>query len=142
MKIGLIVDLFRFLKNPLVWILTVFVFGMVGIYVGNRKKSKTIKAVSIILSICLILSYPLITFFSWDYSSDIDVDVPYSDISLVVKEKSYLSVTASEIYLHRYGFDIYLGEIPGGDDGYSYFRHSNYSVKAVDDLVTIECGNI
>jgi len=82
-----------------------------------------------------------VIFFTWGYHPDIKIEVPNSDKTLIVKEKTYLFSAEAEIYYHKYGFDIYLGDIICGDDGYRFFSKGDYTVKDVgSDEVRISCG--
>ncbi len=141
MKISLLGDLLRFYQNPVLGISFILILSAVLFFLAWKRKKLSRCILSVILAVILIATYPIVMMFTWEYHPDIKVEIPNSDKTLVIKERSYLFSAEAELYYHKYGFDIYLGEITCGDDGYRFFSKGDYTVKDVgSDEIRISCG--
>ncbi len=77
----------------------------------------------------IMLDYALSSWSEKDYLPPITINVPDSDVVLVVKEwRKFPSSCGSDIYVLQDGKERYLAHIKGGYDAHNYFKSGTYNV--------------
>lgn len=102
----------------------------------NRKRTVFITALITVI-VCVLITVPAFALHSFanfrDYLPPLVVDVPDSDVKLLIKEWSLLLGSGGEVYQIDGNKEIYLGTVGGGDDGYCPFNDGKYEIVNNND---------
>ena len=109
----------------------------------KRKSSLIVAIVSSVLSVILLSILVVVSldiqFNSRSYLEDMTVQVPDSEVTLLIREWQFLLGSGAEVYLMQGNKKVYLGQAGGGDDGYCPFDQGKYEIFIGDgNTVTIK----